>query len=89
MPAGDSPFPRTAPGVATLRRWFDTATREEDATGPAHRIDWLTPLAADPAFRPQTEALALIRPHLAALADGASTTRICRHILSLGRMEAA
>jgi stearoyl-CoA desaturase (delta-9 desaturase) len=41
MPAGDSPFPRTAPGVATLRRWFDTATREEDATGPAHRIDWL------------------------------------------------
>jgi hypothetical protein len=55
----------------------------------AHRIDWLTPLAADPAFRPQTEALALIRPHLAALADGASTTRICRHILSLGRMEAA
>jgi stearoyl-CoA desaturase (Delta-9 desaturase) len=41
MPAGDSPIPRTAPGVATLRRWFDTAAREEDATASAHRIDWL------------------------------------------------
>ncbi len=55
----------------------------------AHRIDWLTPLAADPGYRPETEALRLIAPRLASLADGASTARICRHILSLGGAEAA
>jgi uncharacterized protein with von Willebrand factor type A (vWA) domain len=55
----------------------------------AHRIDWLTPLAADPEYRPETEALRLIAPRLASLADGGSTARICRHILSLGGVEAA
>ncbi|TCT05041.1 vWA domain-containing protein [Aquabacter spiritensis] len=55
----------------------------------AHRIDWLTPLAADPDFSPQTEALRLIAPHLSSLSDGASTGRICRHILSLGGSTAA
>lgn len=55
----------------------------------AHRIDWLTPLAADPAFRPETEALRLIAPRLASLGNGASTARICRHILSLGGSQAA
>jgi uncharacterized protein len=51
----------------------------------AWRIDWLTPLAADPGYRPETEALAAIRPLLGALADGASTERLCRHVLSLAQ----
>lgn len=55
----------------------------------AHRIDWLTPLAADPSFRPETEALRMIAPQLASLGSGASTARICRHILSLGGSQAA
>lgn len=55
----------------------------------AHRIDWLTPLAADPAFRPETQALRLIAPWLTRLGDGASTARICQHILSLGDGQAA
>ncbi|KRE05872.1 hypothetical protein ASE63_06005 [Bosea sp. Root381] len=55
----------------------------------AHRIDWLTPLAADPAYRPETEALRLVAPQLASLGNGASTARICRHILSLGGSAAA
>ncbi len=49
----------------------------------AWRIDWLTPLAADPGYRPETEALAAVRPLLGALADGASTERLCAHVLSL------
>ncbi|RDJ23349.1 VWA domain-containing protein [Bosea caraganae] len=55
----------------------------------AHRIDWLTPLAADPGYRPETEALRLVAPMLDSLTDGGSTARICRHILSLGGTEAA
>ncbi len=55
----------------------------------AHRIDWLTPLAADPGYRPETEALRLIGPSLASLGNGASAARICRHILSLGGSAAA
>lgn len=55
----------------------------------AHRIDWLTPLAADPGYRPETEALRQILPALASLANGATTARICRHILSLGGARAA
>lgn len=55
----------------------------------AHRIDWLTPLAIDPDYRPETEALRLIAPALASLGNGGSTARICRHILSLGGSLAA
>lgn len=55
----------------------------------AHRIDWLTPLASDPGYKPETEALRLIAPRLASLLDGGSTARICRHILSLGGSLAA
>lgn len=55
----------------------------------AHRIDWLTPLAADPGYRPQTEALRLIAARLASLSDGSSTVRICRHILTLGGTQVA
>ena len=52
----------------------------------AWRVSWLTPLAADPAFRPETTGLAAIAPHLDDLGDGASTEALCRHMLSLGRV---
>jgi uncharacterized protein with von Willebrand factor type A (vWA) domain len=54
-------------------------------TARAFRIDWLSPLAADPDYQPQTEALAAIRPMLASLSNGNSTAAICRHLLSLGQ----
>jgi hypothetical protein len=49
----------------------------------AWHLAWLTPLGADPAYRPQTEALVLSLPFLDALADGSSLQAICRHVLSL------
>jgi uncharacterized protein with von Willebrand factor type A (vWA) domain len=52
----------------------------------AWRIDWLSPLAADPGYRPETEALATIRPLLASLSDGGSTVAITRRLLSLERL---
>jgi uncharacterized protein with von Willebrand factor type A (vWA) domain len=55
----------------------------------AHRIDWLSPLAGDPAYRPDTQVLRAIRPLLASLADGSTTARACAHILSLGGAKAA
>ena len=51
----------------------------------AWRVSWLTPLAADPAFRPETTALAAIAPYLDDLGDGSSVETLCRHMLSLGR----
>ena len=51
----------------------------------AWRVSWLTPLAADPAFRPETTALAAIAPCLDGLGDGATADALCRHMLSLGR----
>jgi uncharacterized protein len=51
----------------------------------AWRIDWLSPLAADPAYRPETEALAAVRPLLGALANGATTEQLCRHVLALAQ----
>jgi uncharacterized protein with von Willebrand factor type A (vWA) domain len=55
----------------------------------AYRIDWLSPLAGDPDFRPDTQVLRAIRPFIDALADGSSVPKACRHILSLGGMHAA
>jgi uncharacterized protein with von Willebrand factor type A (vWA) domain len=52
----------------------------------AYRIDWLSPLAAEPDYQPKTEALAAIRPMLASLSNGNSTSAICRHLLSLGKV---
>ncbi len=51
----------------------------------AWRLHWLTPLAADPAFTPRTEALSALLPHLDALADGASTGAIVHHLLTSAR----
>ena len=50
----------------------------------AWRVSWLTPLAADPAFRPETTGLAAVAPYLDDLGDGASPDALCRHVLSLG-----
>jgi hypothetical protein len=52
----------------------------------AWRLDWLTPLAADPAFRPQTAGLAGSLPYMDHLADGSSIESVVRHILG-GRTE--
>ncbi len=52
----------------------------------AWRVSWLTPLAADPGFRPETAALAAIAPFLDDLGDGSSPEALCRHMLSLGRV---
>ncbi|HEY8567373.1 MAG TPA: VWA domain-containing protein [Beijerinckiaceae bacterium] len=55
----------------------------------AHRIDWLSPLAGDPEYRPETQVLRAIRPLLSSLVDGSTTERACRHILTLGGTRAA
>jgi hypothetical protein len=55
----------------------------------AFRIDWFTPLAIDPQYRPETEALSAIRPLLASLGDASSTSRLCRAILAIGKTKAA
>jgi uncharacterized protein with von Willebrand factor type A (vWA) domain len=55
----------------------------------AFRIDWFTPLAVDPEYRPETEALRAIRPLLASLGDASSTSRLCRAILAIGEARAA
>ncbi|MEZ5820382.1 MAG: VWA domain-containing protein [Xanthobacteraceae bacterium] len=55
----------------------------------AFRIDWFTPLAVDPGYRPETEALRTIRPLLASLGDASSTSRLCRAILAIGEARAA
>jgi uncharacterized protein len=55
----------------------------------AWRIDWLTPLAAGNDYRPETEALAAVRPLLGSLANGGSTESLCRHVLALASAPAA
>ncbi len=47
----------------------------------AWRFSWLTPLAADPDFRPETGALRAVLPHLDDLADGGSLAGLCRFVL--------
>ena len=57
--------------------------------GRAFRIDWFTPLATDPQYRPETEAMRAIWPLLSSLGDASSTSRLCRAILSIGKAQAA
>ncbi|WP_181706491.1 VWA domain-containing protein [Chthonobacter rhizosphaerae] len=54
----------------------------------AWSISWLTPLAADPGYRPETRALKAVLPLVDTLADGSSTERLCAHVLSLARSAA-
>lgn len=51
----------------------------------AWRLDWLSPLAADPTYSPETSGMAAILPHIDALADGAHVTAIVDHVLGLER----
>jgi uncharacterized protein with von Willebrand factor type A (vWA) domain len=55
----------------------------------AWHLSWMTPLAADPGYRPETAALRSILPHLDALADAGSTERLCHHVLNLAQQRAA
>lgn len=51
----------------------------------AWRLDWLSPLAADPDYEPRTAGLAGILPVLDHLGDGASTAAVTDHILTMAR----
>jgi uncharacterized protein len=51
----------------------------------AWRVSWLTPLKADPSFKPQTEGLRAILPLVDELADGSSVAAVCAHLLNLER----
>jgi uncharacterized protein len=46
-------------------------------------VSWLTPLAVDPRYRPETDALRSILPLIDDLADGSSTEHLCAHVLQL------
>ena len=54
---------------------------------PRLAADWLTPLAADPVFRPQTAALIAIQPFIDDLADGSSIAAVISHRLVAGTKE--
>lgn len=53
--------------------------------GLAWGVLWLTPLAADPAYRPETGAMRAILPMLDRLGDGSSAPAIAREILGCAR----
>ncbi|MGY3109886.1 MULTISPECIES: vWA domain-containing protein [unclassified Bradyrhizobium] len=55
----------------------------------AWRVSWLTPLAAGPGFRPQTEALVAIERFVDDLVDGGSSASIVAHVLALGQRRVA
>ncbi len=68
-----------------LERGDPAAMREAVArlSRRAWRVSWLTPLAAAPGFRPETEALKAIAPFVDDIADGGSVEAICAHVLAL------
>ncbi len=49
------------------------------------RLAWLTPLAADSRFRPETAALKAVLPWLDDLGDGGSVESLCDYVLSRSR----
>ena len=51
----------------------------------AWRLVWLTPLAGEPGFAPETEALSLALPYIDTLGDGSRLDAICTHVLTLTR----
>jgi len=62
---------------------METAFRRFSAC--THRLSLATPLAGDPRFRPETEALCAILPTLDDLVDGSSVAGLTKFLLSLGR----
>ena len=69
-----------------LERGEPTAMREAVAriARRAWYLAWLTPLAADPRFRPETRALKDILNHLDRLGDGGSLASLVDHTLHIG-----
>jgi uncharacterized protein with von Willebrand factor type A (vWA) domain len=53
--------------------------------GLARHVLWLNPLAADPAFRPETAAMRAVLPYLDALGDGSGAEAAARDILRFAR----
>jgi uncharacterized protein with von Willebrand factor type A (vWA) domain len=53
------------------------------------RIAWLTPLAADPRYKPETAALKSILPFIDDLAGSGSTKQLCAYVLGLAQARAA
>jgi uncharacterized protein with von Willebrand factor type A (vWA) domain len=49
-------------------------------------VVWLSPLAADPAYRPETGAMRAILPLIDHLGDGASPTAIARELVGPSRL---
>jgi uncharacterized protein with von Willebrand factor type A (vWA) domain len=49
----------------------------------AWRLSWASPLAADPVYRPETNAMRQILPHLDDLVDGGSLTALVDFVLRL------
>ena len=52
----------------------------------AWRLTWLTPLAADAEFSPQTRALSHAMHHFDELADGSTPGAVADHLLAIGRL---
>jgi uncharacterized protein with von Willebrand factor type A (vWA) domain len=53
----------------------------------SHRLIWVTPLAADPRYRPRTRAMAAILPELDAIADGSDLAALERLLERLPAIE--
>ncbi len=51
----------------------------------AWRLDWLSPLAADPDYVPATEGLSAILPMIDHLGDGSNINTVTDHILTMAR----
>ena len=51
----------------------------------AWRLDWLSPLAADPNYRPETAAMTHIAAQVTSLGDGSNIEGVANHILNLAR----
>jgi uncharacterized protein with von Willebrand factor type A (vWA) domain len=66
-------------GTADMERAF------RKLKGLSFRLSLLTPLAADPRFRPRTAALRAVLPYLDDLADGSNVGTVSDFILSLSR----
>lgn len=52
------------------------------------RLSWLSPLASDERYRPQTQAMAAIAPLLDEIAPAGSTEALCAHVLGLAEQHA-
>ncbi|MFK7752130.1 MAG: VWA domain-containing protein [Sedimentitalea sp.] len=66
----------------TPEAMIDAVTR---LSRSAWRLDWLTPLAADPDYEPRTEGLMQVLPVLDHLGDGGSAAAVIDHLLTMAR----